>query len=104
MQGPVQSGLDDLHFHDLRGTAVTRLALAGCTVPQIAAITGHSLRDVEEILDTHYLGGKAELAEAAIIKLAAAYGVSSEKSSDDDALSELGDLRARHRPSIIGGL
>jgi integrase len=37
----------DLHFHDLRGTAVTKLALAGCTVPQIAAITGHSLRDVE---------------------------------------------------------
>jgi integrase len=36
-----------LHFHDLRGTAVTRLALSGCTVPQIAAITGHSQRDVE---------------------------------------------------------
>ena len=29
----------DLHFHDLRGTAVTRFALAGCTVPQIEAIT-----------------------------------------------------------------
>ncbi|MDB5620170.1 tyrosine-type recombinase/integrase [Tardiphaga sp.] len=37
----------DLHFHDLRGTAVTRLALAGCTVPQIAAIAGHSLRDMK---------------------------------------------------------
>ena len=48
-----RSGLAaDLHFHDLRGTAVTRLALAGCTVPQIAAITGHSLKDVEQIL-TH---------------------------------------------------
>jgi integrase len=35
-----RSGLsNDLHFHDLRGTAATRLALAGCTVPQIAAIT-----------------------------------------------------------------
>jgi integrase len=66
--------LDDLHFHDLRGTAVTRLALAGCTVPQIASITGHSLKDVEAILDAHYLGGKVELAEAAIIKLNAAYG------------------------------
>lgn len=69
-----KAGLDELHFHDLRGTAVTRLALAGCTVPQIAAITGHSLKDVEEILDTHYLGGKVELAEAAIVKLNAAYG------------------------------
>jgi integrase len=64
----------DLHFHDLRGTAVTRLALAGSTVPQIAAITGHSLKDVAQILDAHYLGGAAELAEAAITKLNAAYG------------------------------
>jgi integrase len=65
---------EDLHFHDLRGTAVTRLALAGCTVPQIAAITGHSLKDVESILSAHYLGGTLELAEAAITKLNAAYG------------------------------
>jgi integrase len=64
----------DLHFHDLRGTAVTRLALAGCTVPQIAAITGHSPRDVDEILKAHYLGGQAELADQAIVKLVAAYG------------------------------
>ena len=62
------------HFHDLRGTAVTRLAVAGCTVPQIAAITGHSLKDVEQILDAHYLGGAVELAEAAITKLNVAYG------------------------------
>ncbi|OSJ36770.1 integrase [Bradyrhizobium japonicum] len=64
----------DLHFHDLRGTAVTRLALSGCTVPQIAAITGHSPRDVDEILKAHYLGGQAELAEQAHVKLVAAYG------------------------------
>jgi integrase len=55
----------DLHFHDLRGTAVTR---------QIAAITGHSPRDVDEILKAHYLGGQADLAEQAIVKLVAAYG------------------------------
>lgn len=66
--------LVDLHFHDLRGTAVTRLALSECTVPQIAAITGHSLKDVEAILDAHYLGGNVELAEAAIMKLDASYG------------------------------
>lgn len=67
-------GDEDLHFHDLRGTAVTRLALAGCTVPQIAAITGHSPRDVDEILKAHYLGGQSELAEQAIVKLVAHYG------------------------------
>ena len=62
-----------LHFHDLRGTAVTRLALAECTVPQIAAITGHSLKDVEAILQAHYLGGRIQLAAQAIEKLDAAY-------------------------------
>jgi integrase len=67
-------GDHDLHFHDLRGTAVTRLALSGCTTPQIAAITGHSPRDVDEILKAHYLGGQAELADQAIVKLVAAYG------------------------------
>lgn len=61
--------IEGLTFHDLRGTAVTRLALAGCSNAQIAAITGHSLRDVDAILDAHYLGGKTELAEQAMAKL-----------------------------------
>jgi integrase len=61
--------IEDLTFHDLRGTAVTRLAMAGCNNSQIASITGHSLRDVDAILDAHYLGGRAELAEQAIAKL-----------------------------------
>ncbi|MFC4624193.1 tyrosine-type recombinase/integrase [Daeguia caeni] len=65
----VKAGIDDLTFHDLRGTAVTRLALAGCSTSQIASITGHALKDVERILDAHYLGGKVELAEVAISKL-----------------------------------
>jgi hypothetical protein len=38
------------------------------------AITGHSPRDVDEILKTHYLGGQSELAEQAIVKLVATYG------------------------------
>lgn len=61
--------IEGLTFHDLRGTAVTRLALAGCNNSQIAAITGHSLRDVDAILDAHYLGGRNELAVQAIAKL-----------------------------------
>ncbi len=43
-------------FHNLRGTAVVALALAGCTVPEIASITGHSLADAEALLTKHYLG------------------------------------------------
>jgi len=56
-------------FHDLRGTAVTRLALADCTEAEIATITGHSLRDVGAILDAHYLKRDGGLAESAIRKL-----------------------------------
>jgi hypothetical protein len=40
-----------LTFHDLRGSAVVRLAAADATVPQIATFTGHRLRDVEAMLD-----------------------------------------------------
>src|SRR5690606_35516873 len=44
-------GIEGLTFHDTRGTAVTRLALAGSSVPQIATFTGHSLKDLETILE-----------------------------------------------------
>jgi integrase len=36
------AGIVGVTFHDLRGTAVTRLALAGCTEAEIATITGSS--------------------------------------------------------------
>ena len=64
-----KAGIVDLTFHDLRGTAVTRLAVAGCTVAEIATITGHSLRDVGAILDAHYLRRDHQLAVSAIQKL-----------------------------------
>lgn len=64
-----KAGITNLTFHDLRGTAITRMALAGCTVPEIAAVTGHSLKDVEAVLDMHYLGGRAELAASAMRKM-----------------------------------
>ena len=63
------AGISGLTFHDLRGTAVTRLAVAGCTEAEIATITGHSLRDVGAILDAHYLHRDPALAESAIRKL-----------------------------------
>ena len=63
------AGITGLTFHDLRGTAVTRLALAGCTEAEIATITGHSLRTVGMMLDQHYLSRDAGLAESAIAKL-----------------------------------
>lgn len=62
---------------------MTRLAMAGCSVPQIAAITGHSLRDVEVILNANYLGGQAELAEQAHLKLLARYGNGHQESKSE---------------------
>jgi len=67
--GKVAINLGGLTFHDLRGTAVTRLAQAGCSVPEIATITGHALKEVEAILDSHYLSRDSGLAESAIAKL-----------------------------------
>jgi len=64
-----KAGIAGLTFHDLRGSAIVRLALADATVPQIATFTGHSLRDVEAILDAHYLCRDVKLAEIAIMKL-----------------------------------
>lgn len=55
---------------DLRDTAVTWLARAGCTMAEICAISGHSAKSVQTIIE-HYLGATRELGDAAIDKLTA---------------------------------
>lgn len=65
------AGVQGVTFGDLRGTAVTRLALAGCTVPEICAITGHSNEDANRILQAHYLHRDPAIAWNAIKKLEA---------------------------------
>ncbi|MGH6876106.1 MAG: hypothetical protein ACREHV_01875 [Rhizomicrobium sp.] len=67
-QGISESWYYRVTFNDLRGTAVTRLALAGCTEAEIATIIGHSLRDVRSILDAHYVHRDPALADSAIRK------------------------------------
>jgi integrase len=62
-------GIKDRTFHDLRRTAVVRLAIAGCTEPEIASITGHSIRDVRSILEKHYLYLDPQIAINAMTKL-----------------------------------
>jgi len=64
-----KAGVSGLTFHDLRGTAVTRLAKVECSVPEIATITGHSLKDTYAIMDSHYLHRDPALATSAIRKL-----------------------------------
>lgn len=55
-------------FQDLRDTAITRLALASCTVVEIRAITGHSMETIHSVLK-HYLALDDRMATAAIAKL-----------------------------------
>lgn len=56
-----------LHFHDLRGTTVTLLAEAGCSIGEIVAITGHTIRTAQTILDK-YLARTSRLAYSAMAK------------------------------------
>lgn len=48
--------------------AVTKLAIAGCTIPEICAITGHSERSAVSVLK-HDLAMTGDMADAAIQKL-----------------------------------
>ena len=68
-----KAGIANVTFNDLRGTAVTRLALVGCNEAEIVTITGHALRDVRSILDVHYLHRDSALADSAIRKLESGY-------------------------------
>ena len=64
----VAGGGRRLVLRALRHSCVVQLARCGCTVPEIASITGHSLKTIEEILK-HYLGLHPDLARSAIGKL-----------------------------------
>lgn len=62
---------DTLIFKDLRHTAVTRLAEAGCPTPMIASITGHSFRTCEEIVDRYNIRTTKMAGEGFRLRLAA---------------------------------
>jgi integrase len=66
-----KAGVTDVTFNDLRGTFVTRAAIAGGTEPEIAAVTGHTLRGLRAILDTNYLHRDPALGENLFKKLEA---------------------------------
>lgn len=63
-------GVAGVTFHDIRGTAITRLAEAGCTEAEIASITGHSIGTVANVVG-RYLARSEQLAGAAVAKLEA---------------------------------
>lgn len=87
------AGVADLTFHDLRGTAVTRLAIAGCTVAEIGTLTGHSLRDVGAILDSNYLSRDPALARSAIDKLETRTKLQNELQNGGSDRAQIGRLK-----------
>ena len=58
----------NLQFLDLRRTCVVRMAMQGSTIPQITAVTGHTIDECAKIVET-YLPRNREMATAAIKKL-----------------------------------
>ena len=71
----IKAGIKGVTFHDLRGTAVTRLFIAGCTDGEVATITGHSLTEVKSILDSNYFSRDYAMAESGIAKLEATMNI-----------------------------
>ncbi|SFH63188.1 Phage integrase family protein [Paracoccus aminovorans] len=63
---PKAKKAEHLRFNDLRGTAVTLLAEAGNAIPQICAVTGHTLQSATRILEK-YLAMTPALSKAAIL-------------------------------------
>ena len=47
------AGIEGLQARDLRRTACVRLAEAGCTAIEIAAISGHSIERTSQLLETY---------------------------------------------------
>ncbi|MBK3732922.1 phage integrase family protein [Azospirillum brasilense] len=64
------AGLPHIEFRSLRATCVCRLASAGCSIPEIASITGHTLVSVHHILK-HYWRPDSDQAKHAIAKVEA---------------------------------
>src|SRR5262249_10139587 len=62
-----RAGVTGVSAHGLRKAAARRLAEAGCTAPEIAAITGHrSLREVQRYIDA---ADRVKLARNAVAKI-----------------------------------
>lgn len=75
--------LKDFRDQDFRDTAVTWLARAGCTIPEICAITGHELGSATQILK-HYLALDPTMADAAIAKMVEWYEGETKTNADEN--------------------
>lgn len=96
----IRAKVTGLTFHDLRGTAVTHLFAAQCSEAEVATITGHSLQDVQSILDANYFSRDIGLARSGIAKLEASRAL---KTGLQKAGNPLIDIGAKIAPFVGKG-
>lgn len=74
----IELGIVGKHFHDLRGTAITRFAELGLTAEQIASVTGQSLKTITTILEK-YMARTAKMARTVIQRVDESRNVASDQ-------------------------
>lgn len=62
-------GIEDVTFHDLRGTFITSRRMEGSSIEDIALISGHSTSEVRRVLEKHYLSPKQEASDKVIRRM-----------------------------------
>ena len=62
-------GIEDVTFHDLRGTFITERAREGSSVDDISKISGHSTSEVKTVLEKHYLAHDQASSDAVILRM-----------------------------------
>lgn len=62
-------GIDGVTFHDLRGTFITERRREGSTAEQIASMSGHSISEINSVLERHYLADDQQTSDAVVIRM-----------------------------------
>jgi integrase len=62
-------GIEDVTFHDLRGTFITARRVEGSSIEDIALISGHSVSEIRRVLEKHYLSPKQEASDKVIRRM-----------------------------------
>lgn len=62
-------GIEGVTFHDLRRTFITERKREGSTAEQIAGVTGHSISEINTVLERHYLADDQQASDAVILRM-----------------------------------
>jgi integrase len=61
--------INQVTFHDLRGTFITERYREGSSIEDIAKISGHSIKDVRAVLEKHYLSPDQDRSDSVIRRM-----------------------------------